>query len=113
MKVCRHCGEDDPINFYSSINAYECKKCFTKRTSQAVIQNKKRALAYMGEKCSRCGYSKYAGALHFHHVNPEDKHPNYRRMLKWSWERQKEELDKCVLLCANCHAEEHGTTSRV
>lgn len=67
------------------------------------------ALAYKGNKCQCCGYNKYAGALEFHHINPNEKDfgistKGYTR----SWENNKKELDKCVLVCSNCHREIHG-----
>jgi hypothetical protein len=66
---------------------------------------KLKAVAYLGSKCSRCGYDKCVRALSFHHREPEKKlfsisHPNPKR-----WEIVKAELDKCDLLCSNCHAE--------
>ena len=64
------------------------------------------AIEYKGGKCQVCGYEKYQGALELHHLNPTEKEfsigeQGYSR----SWERIKKELDKCVLLCANCHRE--------
>ncbi len=64
------------------------------------------AISYKGGKCQICGYLRYQGALELHHINPKDKSfgigdKGYTR----SWERVKAELDKCILLCANCHRE--------
>ncbi|MDO8564827.1 MAG: HNH endonuclease signature motif containing protein, partial [bacterium] len=64
------------------------------------------AIAYKGGKCMICGYCKCDGALELHHVDPKQKSfsvgaKGYTR----SWEKVKEEIDKCVLLCANCHRE--------
>ena len=69
------------------------------------------AVAYKGGKCSRCGYSRCIEALEFHHVDSSQKdfgisQDGYTR----SWERVRQELDKCVLLCANCHRELHAST---
>lgn len=69
---------------------------------------KQMAVDYKGGKCIRCGYNKYIGALEFHHVDPTQKdfslgakgHCN-------SWEKVKKELDKCILVCSNCHSEIH------
>lgn len=62
------------------------------------------AIEYKGGKCQICGYNKYVGALDFHHLANKtfsigDK--GYTR----SWARVKEELDKCILVCSNCHRE--------
>lgn len=67
------------------------------------------SIAYKGGKCQCCGYNRYVGALEFHHINSEEKDfgisaKGYTR----SWERVKEELDKCILVCANCHREIHA-----
>jgi len=65
------------------------------------------AIAYKGGKCQRCGYSKCVAALSFHHRNPADKEYQIATMFAWSWKCILQELDKCDLLCANCHAELH------
>lgn len=67
------------------------------------------AIEYKGGACQICGYSKYQGALDLHHIDPTEKdfslgHKGYTR----SWERIREELDKCILLCATCHREVEG-----
>jgi hypothetical protein len=46
-------------------------------------------------------------ALDFHHKNPNEKDPNWRLMRNWTFERIKDELEKCLLVCRNCHAEIH------
>ncbi|HAU07439.1 MAG: hypothetical protein A2568_00560 [Candidatus Yanofskybacteria bacterium RIFOXYD1_FULL_44_17] len=65
------------------------------------------AIEYKGGKCQVCGYCKYQGALDMHHISDKqfgigDK--GYTR----SWEKIKQELDKCILVCANCHREIEG-----
>lgn len=69
---------------------------------------KEMAIEYKGGCCQCCGYSKSKRALEFHHLDPTEKdfnisHKGHSR----SWERVKKELDKCILLCSNCHAEIH------
>jgi uncharacterized Fe-S cluster-containing protein len=64
------------------------------------------AIDYKGGRCSRCGYDRCAEALEFHHAEASGKEfgisaKGYTR----SWEKTKQELDKCILLCANCHRE--------
>lgn len=65
-----------------------------------------RALDYLGSKCSICGYQKCMAALDIHHTNPEIKEFTISARLV-SWDRLTRELDKCVVLCANCHRETH------
>ena len=65
------------------------------------------AVKMMGGKCQICGYDRCINALEFHHPN-EDKayRPTYV-IMRWSWDKAKEEIKKCMLLCANCHREIH------
>ena len=60
---------------------------------------------YLGGSCILCGYSRCMAALEFHHVNPASKLYEIGKRPSLSLEKQKPELDKCVLLCANCHRE--------
>ena len=63
-------------------------------------------VAEAGGRCVICGYDCYIGALQFHHRDPRHKtfHLAQNGMTR-SLERSREEVKKCVLLCANCHAE--------
>ncbi len=59
--------------------------------------------------CSICGYSKCMAALEFHHVNPSEKLFEISRAHSgFSLKEILEELKKCILVCANCHAEIHA-----
>jgi hypothetical protein len=65
-----------------------------------------RAIEYKGGCCVVCGYNRCVRALEFHHVDPSKKSFGLsERGLCHSWDRIQEELDKCILLCANCHRE--------
>ncbi len=77
---------------------------------QAVSKRRRKikslSIEYKGGSCQVCGYNRYPGALELHHINKSEKgfgigDKGYTR----SWEKVKEELDKCILLCANCHRE--------
>ena len=62
----------------------------------------------LGNKCSRCGYDKCSWALDFHHIDPTNKNFNIGNDHNTkSWEKFWEEAQKCELICANCHREEH------
>ena len=59
-----------------------------------------------------CGYGKYQGALHFHHIDPSQKKFPISDAVssgKYSQEEVEAEIKKCVLVCANCHAEIHAS----
>jgi len=69
---------------------------------------RQKAIVYKGGECAICGYHKCAQTLEFHHLAPNEKDfgisaKGYTR----KWEKIQQELDKCVLLCANCHREVH------
>jgi len=66
---------------------------------------KQSAVRYMGGACRLCGYNRCLRALHFHHMNSWEKDFNISE--KSTWYDIEPELKKCILLCANCHAEVH------
>ena len=68
---------------------------------------RQRAVEYKGGKCSNCGYSKCSEALEFHHHDGRKDFGISQDGLTRSWERIEKELKKCILICANCHREEH------
>lgn len=78
------------------------------RDRQMKIKDQVQALK-LENGCSRCGYNRCAQALQFHHHN-DDKEGNIARWTAQghSFGKILGEIQKCVLLCANCHAEEHA-----
>lgn len=108
----RHCEKHGDTEFgrYKDGDRYKwlCKKCNVERVQNRRDKTKLMAIAYKGGKCQCCGYNKCNSALEFHHINSEEKDfgisaKGYTR----SWESIKKELNKCVLVCANCHREIH------
>lgn len=72
-------------------------------------RNSIRAKEYLGNKCLICGYEKCIQALEFHHLIPEEKRFFLASNFNKKWEYIVKELDKCILLCSNCHREvEYG-----
>jgi len=69
-----------------------------------VKANKQRAINYMGGKCDNCKCDNFI-CLEFHHSDNKDY--DISSLLKGSWKNVENELEKCILLCANCHAEIH------
>lgn len=74
---------------------------------------KKKCVEYKGGKCEHCGYKKSLRALNFHHKDPTQKDFGISGKHCYSWERIKAELDKCILLCSNCHMEVHEELDNV
>lgn len=93
---------------YSDRKEY-IKKAVAKRRKKLKMMS----IEYGGGKCQICGYSKCVRALNFHHKAPDQKDFGLSaRGFTRSWEKIKIELDKCILVCSNCHMEIHeGVTS--
>jgi 5-methylcytosine-specific restriction endonuclease McrA len=98
---------------------FNCLLCHSERSAISRRISKKFCLEYRGGKCSRCGYKKYQGSLDFHHRNPKEKQGEISLMMRTIKEplnRSTEtdplkiefmdELDRCDILCRNCHSEE-------
>lgn len=114
MKVCGKCkqrksvseftlkkGTDSPVSY--------CKACHVDIATEKRKTIKRKAIAYKGGKCECCGYRGCEAVFDFHHLNPDEKdfaiaHRGHAR----SWEDVKVELDKCIMVCANCHREIHA-----
>ena len=73
------------------------------------IRRKLWAIRYKGGCCQMCGYNECIGALDFHHIDPSTKEASWSQMRKMSMENMIKELDKCILVCANCHRKIHYT----
>jgi hypothetical protein len=111
-RFCPKCKKDVDINeFYQrKLNSSSyCKSCTNKQTKLRMNNLKLKMIEYKGGCCSKCGYDKYQGALEFHHLDPSEKDFNPSHLKKYKFdEKIKNELDKCVLVCANCHREIHN-----
>ena len=66
-------------------------------------QNKLRAIEYLGGHCTDCGNKFPPYVYDFHHLDPTIKEYSVTRLMGRKWEGIVPELDKCILLCANCH----------
>jgi transposase len=92
---------------------YRCKRCRLERVGRRRRQIKGKLVAEAGGKCVICGYHRCQRALQFHHLDPRTKefHLGYTGVTR-SLARCRAEARKCILLCANCHAEvEAGITT--
>jgi len=85
-----------------------CKTCHNKKTLIRQRKLKEEAVSYKGGVCTSCGGSFHPAIFDFHHTNPEEKDFSFaqQKCTKMN-EKLKKELDKCVLLCANCHRLAH------
>lgn len=86
-----------------------CRKCRTESITERRKEAKRILVKEFGGMCSLCGYSKCLGALHFHHVNPQEKEFSIsHKGMTISLDKLRIEAAKCILICANCHAEKHN-----
>ena len=133
MKECYKCGETKEQSEFSinenkkdKLNA-ECKECQKKYFKQyyknnkekcvkAVIQNNFSKRAFFDNLkiksgCDHCGYKDHPAALQFHHIDPKTKTFNIGSNYHLPIDIVQQEIDKCIILCANCHKIEHSIHS--
>ena len=110
-KVCLKCEKE----FFPTKNANNRKYCYdcvpeTNYNGSTIRKYLKRwGLEYKDKSCSICGYNKCIQALEFHHLNGKEKDFTISNHSdRMDWPIIKKELDKCIVLCANCHREIHG-----
>ena len=118
---CPKCGKD---RYCEEVNSnLVCRKCsdtsrtkhienkisgvYTKNYKKKRHNFKQLAFEYKGSKCARCNVGDLPlCCYHFHHLR--DKTIEIGHLIrKLDIDKLKKELDKCILLCANCHAIEH------
>lgn len=101
MCNCKYCDRDFIQKAKKGCNV--CGSCdTTKRRWEARIE----LIELLGGKCSRCGFKGNPASLQFHHLNrSEKKYALYSKNLLRA--DRYEEAKKCILLCANCHIDEH------
>lgn len=112
IDVCPIHGETE-FHFYETScrnGQWKCLKC---QSELAILKKQKyklKMIEYKGGKCELCGYNKNISALDFHHIDPTTKRFTLSDT-RHSWEETRKELDKCILVCANCHRELHNPQS--
>ena len=107
-KECKYHGLTNYV-YVKSEDKYRCVKCRSAAVQKRRDKTKQILVEYKGGKCEICGYNKCISALEFHHKNPLEKDfgvgaKGYTRSI----EKNKKKVDKCILVCANCHREIHS-----
>jgi hypothetical protein len=106
-EVLKECKKHGMTTFVQRADGrVRCRKCAVDAVHKRRHVLKEKSIEYKGGKCEKCGYDKSKRALSFHHLDPNEKEFTVSSANK-SWERVKSELDKCLLLCMNCHMELH------
>ena len=104
VRACRSHGRT--VFRIDKRGTYRCVVCVQDRVAARRRQVKRMLVDEAGGRCHACGYDRLSAALHFHHVDPATKEFGLSaRGLSRGLERARREAAKCVLLCANCHAE--------
>ena len=71
-------------------------------------KRKDMCIEYKGGKCNDCNGVFHRAVYDFHHLDPTQKDFRVSSIIRNVWETVTKELDKCVLLCANCHRIRHS-----
>lgn len=106
--MIKECKKHGLTEFSESVRS-RCRKCLVDAVNKRRRKIKVLSVQYKGGKCEVCGYNKCIDALDFHHINPANKlfsigNKGYTK----SWLEIQKELDKCQLICSNCHRELHS-----
>ena len=74
-----------------------------------MVKLKQKFVELAGQKCQRCGYDEFNSGLEFHHIDPESKDSTPTKVIySGDFDAAYSELDKCALLCRNCHQAFHA-----
>lgn len=112
-KTCTKCLKSkSSIEFYIQNDrkngASYCKSCFNDYCMKRWINRKLEAIQYKGGECLDCSLKNAPYPVYeFHHLDPSKKDVDWTKLRLRSSKAIKAELDKCVLLCANCHRIRH------
>ena len=114
-KICTKCGKEKSLedfhwrNKAAGTKRSECKECHNNQVKRRYNENKNVINTLKeGKCCVKCGYDKCVAALEYHHTDPTNKVDTVARLsVHYSLEAAMQEIDKCILFCANCHREFH------
>jgi hypothetical protein len=133
MKICNKCKQKKELIEFNK-NKYVkdgyqswCKICVKEKSKEHYLNNIENILKKVkvrnkentfkaqqtidsfkeGKCCQKCGYNEYKCVLDFHHKDPKQKNFNISTGGRKNIERIKKEIEKCVILCSNCHRSFH------
>lgn len=115
-KICTKCKSKKCLSeFYQQSDRKNgqsyCKSCFNDYCQERWINKKINAIEYKGGCCQDCKLSlkdTHYSVFEFHHLDPSKKDADWTKLRLTSGDKIKAELEKCVLLCANCHRIRHA-----
>jgi hypothetical protein len=120
-RICIRCDtKKSNSEFYercdrtNKVQSY-CKQCNKDLVIERKKELKRKCVEYKGGVCESCGYNKCMAALEFHHKYNKEFGISTIRITSWDKNKEKliKELDKCMLLCANCHREIENTPAPI
>lgn len=116
-KICKICGQEFETIKYGGkrIYCFECSPLGVDRQS-AITSIRRRCkeigVKKLGGSCKHCGENR-SYLLDFHHRNPAEKENTLSDFSKgYNVDEFFTELEKCDLLCPNCHREFHYLNNR-
>jgi hypothetical protein len=105
--ACKPCANQRSREWYNTAkNNPEYRKKLTEQGTKRARATKDKIVDYFGNKCHDCGKSYPNCCYDVHHLDPAEKDFNLSAKRGFD-EKLKEELDKCILLCSNCHRIRH------
>lgn len=131
MKLCCKCNtEKSKKEFHKNKTKFDglqshCKQCVKEHHASWYQQNKKRVMKHTlnrrqrlyqtideikkRSRCIICGEAETV-CLDFHHLGEHKKERNISDMVQYgpSWDSLQQEIDKCIVVCSNCHRKIHG-----
>lgn len=111
FKTCPKCHKKLSLDLFYTRRRGEpdsyCIQCSNRYGRGKLRSVKQQCVDYKGGKCELCGYSRCLAALDFHHTDPAKKKFSISQLRHCEFSFLKDEVDKCILLCANCHREMH------
>lgn len=130
LRYCKKCDSHKPLTkeYWHKRSSrkdgweFYCKECVKKTTlanynknkeawNKTTRKNKKLQRQRINEykdslSCSKCGESRN-WLLDFHHQDPSQKDFQISQGERFGWEKVKNEIEKCIPLCSNCHRDFH------
>lgn len=108
--LCQNCAKN-PVNGTTLCD--DCRQLHNERQNARYQERKREIVEYMGGVCEGCGQSYPDSVYDLHHMEPGVKDFCLSgNVLKRPFEELKPELDRCALLCANCHRLLHDQDGR-
>jgi hypothetical protein len=105
QSCCRECSKFNDKRYYE--NNKDKRQSYNKKRLEELrrfLENLK-----LSKKCLFCHFASYVTALEFHHLYDKDINISNAVRRGWSKQRILKEVDKCILVCVNCHRKIHHT----